>query len=368
MTPLSVFGQSIFQIEAESGGGYKYNIFNAGPAYLTDSLGRQPLEQGGFQYTRLNMDWDYTWKSSKLLTDWTVHYDYFPSVSMANLLRADIDLRFQHQINKQNRLFTEVNGNLNRTQRGQDPTAVFGIPTTYQNGDFRIGTYSRLQDNLWITVEGNARIKKYAATPTRQWRYMRYGGEVELKNRFKSAERKYSYLYTTISWNQRDYIDLLSLIPDHDETLADTTDQSNERRWQYQQIQSRYKFPSWGAYRLETSVSFLNRSDLWQNRLGYQQWRIGTKLTYRKGPWYSYGTISYTHRPYRSLMATSDGEATLLHRYLRAHISAAYRFHENWQFNLKTTAVKRWRNEAQNATTFLPYFNMQIKLGLRGRF
>ena len=197
------------------------------------------------------------------------------------------------------------------------------------------------------------------------------GVRAELKQRFREKGQPSSYFYASLDLNRRVYQQEDFTLEDllEEEPLEGEEDENlGERLWRYQQLDLRYKFQKWGDVQLETGLGFLNRSDILQERLGYRQVRAFTKLKYGQGPWKLTWTTSYTYRPYTELMALADEEELLLHQYLRTSLTGSYSFKEDWLVILRTSTVKRWRNQSEKAANFLPYFNAVVRVGIQRKF
>ncbi len=370
--PLTLLAQSFPEFTVELGGGYEYNVFNAPPTQLTaDSSRFGALRSGAFQYTDLRVDWDNEWENSELKFGLRGQFNYFPGLSEANLMRPGADLSYRYHLDKKSSLYTEVRYRNYQTDRGADPNEVFIIPRAYRTWEGLAGYAIRPAKNTWLQFEVHARNKRFAASSNRQLQYNRLGVRAELKQRFRKKGQPSSYFYATLDLNRRVYQQEDFTLEDllEEEPLEGEEDENlGERLWRYQQLDLRYKFQKWGDVQLETGLGFLNRSDILQERLGYRQVRAFTKLKYGQGPWKLTWTTSYTYRPYTELAALAGEEELLLHQYLRTSLTGSYSFKEDWLVMLRTSTVKRWRNQSEKASNFLPYFNSVVRVGIQRKF
>lgn len=371
--PLALFAQSFPEFSVELGGGYEYNVFNAPPPQLLagDSSRFGALRSGAFQYTDLRVDWDNEWGNSTLKLGLRGQFSYFPGLSEANLMRPGGDLSYRYKFDKKSSFYTEVRYRNFQTDRGIDPNEVFIIPRAYRTWEGLAGYAIRPAKDTWLQFEVHGRNKLFAASGTRQLEYNRVGIRAELKQRFRKKKKPSSYFYATLDLNQRMYQqEDLSLIEDEEGMPEEEVDDTNngERLWRYQQLDMSYRFRKWENIQLETGLGLLNRSDILQERLGYRQVRVFTKLKYDEGPWKLSWTTSYTYRPYTDLAALANEDELLLHQYLRTSITGSYTFKEDWRVMLRTSTVKRWRNQSEQATSFLPYFNSVVRVGIQRKF
>lgn len=367
LSSLQLMAQSELGLMIGTGAGYEYNIFNAGPQETFDDSLATLLQSAAFQYTQVQLDWENKWKQNEIDFSLTGQYDHYAGLRAANLFRPRASLRYGYNTSDDAQLYSRLRYGRYETQRGVNPNDILGIPTTYQNLDWEAGYIFRPFKNTWLTTEGHARQKRFAATTANQLQYLRLGLRLKVKQRFKPKGKTSSYLYATLDWNKRNYIDLL--LEDELENV-DLEEEQNlgERLWRYQQFALSYRFRKWNAWRLETGLSYLNRQDILQERLGYRQVRLFSKLKYRQGPWKLSWETSYIYRPYTDFPAERASAEMLLHQYWRNNLSASFDLNETWQINLRASTVKRWRNAAENATNFLPYFNAMLRLGITVSF
>ncbi|MEL6968964.1 MAG: hypothetical protein AAFO02_02245 [Bacteroidota bacterium] len=370
LLPVWLVAQGNIEFQAELGSGYEYNPFNAGPNQTMlseDSTLVSALQSGAFLYQDLRLGWAREGKKSDFSISARGLYDYFPSLRSANLVRPGADLSYEYEFQKDKSIYTRLRYRDYQTERGADPNEVLTIPTSYRTWEGAVGYAWRPAKDTWLEAEIHARNKQFAAINTSQLRYNRLGVRGEWKQRFRKKKKPSSYLITSIDINQRVYTQERVFDEESEvEILDEEEDQVlEERLWRYQQLDVRYRFRKWGNVQLEAGLGGLNRSDVLQDRLGYRQARIFSKLRYSQGPWSLSWSTSYLYRPYTQFAAVTGEDETLLHTYWRNSILATYNLNDDWQVIMRSTTVKRWRNEAERAMNFRPYFNSMVRMGLR---
>ena len=372
--PISLAAQSEFGVQAQLGGGYEYNPFNTGISH-PDSSSNAAIRSGAFQYTSLRMSWQQEWDNSELRTALHGQYFYFPGLKAANLFRPGADLKYQFNFSEDASLYTDLRYRAYQTERGVDPTAVLNIPASYRTYDGLLGDAFKPATNSSLQAELHVRNKLFASNRNSQLRYNRLGVRLEWKQRFRTEGKPSGYLYASIDINQRVYLEEELLLEEEFETFPEEEEEFeeeelepeilSERIWRYQQFDLSYRFRKWDNLQLETGISLLNRTDVLQERLGYRQVQLITKLRYRNDRWSWSWNNSYTYRPYTQFDADPEGEELLLHQYWRTSLTATYQLSEEWQVFGRVSSVKRWRNQADQATTFLPYFNASGRVGIQ---
>ena len=369
LLPLLVVAQGSIEFQAELGAGYEYNVFNAGPnqtRMASDSTVGNALQSGAFLYEDLRLKWILESEKSELEVSARALYDYFPGLRSANLVRPGADLSYAYKLRKNTSLYTKLRYRDYQTERGADPNEVLLIPTSYRTWEGQLGYAWRPAKDTWLQAELHGRNKLFDPNNFGQLRYNRLGVRAEWKQRFRTKGKPSSYLITEIDLNQRRYFqEGLLDIEEPQNPEEELEEDTEERLWRYQQIDVTYRFRKSGNWQLAVGGGFLNRADIFQEWLGYRQWRAIAKLKYRQGPWFVSYSTSYLYRPYTQFAALSGQDELLLHQYWRNSILATYAINDSWDLTLRTTATKRWRNQSEQATNFLPYFNSMVRMGLR---
>ncbi len=363
--PIYLNAQLSPQTWVEIGSGYEYNIFNAPGQSIA-----QPIRSNFYQSLKWRTDWRFNPTDHIILLGLRGQYNFFPGIRDANLFRPRVQIDYRWLVNNDGYLFAKARYDLYRTQRGSDPTELLNIPTSYQNAEGSLGYNMQVSKLHQMRITGSCRNRSYAPLEERRLSYQSWGLELRSRHRIPRDGKLSSYLTLTADVSRR-YYQQRALMEGFDEEFEEEEEFVDEdisepfRLWDYRQVEGKYSFRTGNQHRWEIGLLAQQRVDQLDEELGYRQWR--SSLSWRA----SFGKLelqcktSYTGRFFSELPATSAGEELLIHRYLRTAFSATYELSNNWQLNGQWSSIKRWRNHASTATTFLPYLNSDFRVALR---
>ena len=205
--------------------------------------------------------------------------------------------------------------------------------------------------------------KAYAEQETGQLRYVSKRINFQSKQRFKRKGKNPQYLILDAYVEQRNYEDIRFFEIEEEE--EEFEEEFKERIWTYYAANVSYEKAVTDQLELGFGLSYLERTDVLADRLGYQQPSVFTQLSYEDDKWSILMKLQYDYRQYRNLKASNNQEDKLLHQYLRASLRANYKIADQWEWQTSLQVRQRWRNYSAGATRFLPYANVVLSSGLR---
>ncbi len=370
--PLFLMGQNqpktSFKWQLGSGAGYEYNVYNAGnnQFFLIGEDSIVGIQSGFFQRLQLNTSGKISHKQSTFGWKFRTRYDYFPSLTEANVIRPEASVFYQYKLKKFHSLFWEGNYVLNKTNNLEDATSVINTTNSYGKTWMELGYKFRPirfnSSKLTLSLQDKA----YAEQETGQLRYASKRVDFQSKQRFKRKGESPQYLILDAYVEQRNYEDIRFFETEEEE--EEFEEEFEERIWRYYAGKISYEKAVTDHLELGFGLSYLERTDVLAERLGYQQPSLFTQLGYEDDKWTLSVKLQYDYRHYTNLKARSDQEEKLLHQYLRASLRANYKIADQWEWQTSLQVRQRWRNYSAAATRFLPYTNVVLSSGLRFSF
>lgn len=351
-----------------SGAGYEYNVYNAGSNqfFLIGEDSIVGIQSGFFQRLQVNTIGKISHKQSTIGFKFRTKYDYFPSLTEGNLFRPEVSLFYQYKLKKFHSLFWEGNYVLNRTNNLEDATSVINTTNAYRKTWMEMGYKFRPFRFNTSKITVSLQDKAYAEQETGQLRYASKRVDFQTKQRFKRKGKSPQYLILDAYVEQRNYEDIRFFEAEEEE--EEFEEEFEERIWRYYAGKISYEKAVTDHLEFGVGLSYLERTDILAERLGYQQPSLFTELEYKDHKWTLSMKLQYDYRQYTSLKARSDQDDKLLHQYLRASLRANYEIVDQWEWQTSLQVRQRWRNYAEGATRFLPYANVVLSSGLRFSF
>jgi len=371
LLPLFLLGQTssktTFKWQIGSGAGYEYNVYNAGENqfFLIDEDSVAGVQSGFFQRLQLSGSGKISHKQSTLGFKVRTRYDYFPSLTEANVLRPELSVSYQYKLKKFHSLFWEGDYLRNRTNNFEDATSVINTTNAYRKAWTAFGYKFRPIRFNASKLTLSLQDKAYAEQETGQLRYASKRIDFQTKQRFKRKGKRSQYLILDAYAEQRNYEDIRFF---ETEEAEDFEEEFEERIWRYYAGKISYEKPIAENLEIGFGLSYLERSDVLSEKLGYQQPSLLGKLTYKDEQWAFSLRLQYDYRQYTQLKARSNLEQKLLHQYLRCSLRANYKIADQWEWQSSLQLRQRWRNYSEGATRFLPYANVVLSSGLRFNF
>ncbi len=369
--PVFLLGQTqpktSWKWQLGSGAGYEYNVYNAGnnQFFLIGADSIVGIQSGFFQRLQLNTSGKISHKQSTIGFKFRTRYDYFPSLPEANLIRPEVSISYQYKLKKFHSLFWEGNYVLNRTNNLEDATSVINTTNAYRKAWMELGYKFRPIRFNASRLTASLQDKAYAEQETGQLRYVSKRVDFQSKQRFQHKEKRPQYLILDAYVEQRNYEDIRFLEGEEEEEVEE---EFKERIWRYYVGKISYERAVTDQLELGFGLSYLERTDVLTERLGYQQPSFFTQLGFEDDKWTISIKLQYDYRQYTQLKARSDREEELLHQYLRASLRANYKIVDQWEWQTFLQVRRRWRNYSEGATRFLPYANVVLSSGLRFSF
>lgn len=351
-----------FKGQLGSGAGYEYNVYNAGnnQFFLIGEDSVVGIQSGFFQRLQLNTSGKISHQRSALGFKFRTRYDYFPSLTEANVIRPEASVSYQYKLKKFHSLFWEGNYVLNKTNNLEDATSVINTTNSYRRAWMELGYKFRPIRFNASKLTLSLQDKAYAEQETGQLRYASKRVDFQSKQRFKRKGGSLQYLILDAYVEQRNYEDI--------RFFENEEEEFKERIWRYYAGKISYEKAVKDKLKLGFGLSYLERTDILAERLGYQQPSLFTEFGYKDDKWILSMKLQYDYRQYTNLKARSDQEEELLHQYLRASLRANYNIADQWEWQTSLQVRQRWRNYAEGATRFLPYTNVVLSSGLRYSF
>ncbi|NRB53988.1 MAG: hypothetical protein HRU41_40445 [Saprospiraceae bacterium] len=368
-SPIFLIGQTqpktSFKWQLGSGAGYEYNVYNAGnnQFFLIGEDSIVGIQSGFFQRLQLNVAGKISHRQSTIGFKLRNRYDYFPSLTEANVIRPEVSVFYQYKLKKFHSLIWEGNYVLNRTNNLEDATSVINTTNSYRRAWMELAYKFRPIRFNASKLTLSLQDKAYAEQETGQLRYVSKRINFQSKQRFKRKGKNPQYLILDAYVEQRNYEDIRFFEIEEEE--EEFEEEFKERIWRYYTGKVSYEKAVTDQLELGFGLSYLERTDVLADRLGYQQPSVFTQLSYEDDKWSILMKLQYDYRQYRNLKASNNQEDKLLHQYLRASLRANYKIADQWEWQTSLQVRQRWRNYSAGATRFLPYANVVLSSGLR---
>jgi len=101
---------------------------------------------------------------------------------------------------------------------------------------------------------------------------------------------------------------------------------------------------------------------------GYRQLRPYNRIIQEESRLKIYLKADGILRNFSQLKASKGNDELLQHRYLLLDLEFDYQLSDQWAFIVRGIYRQRWRNQAESATSFLPYTNAMLSLGFKYQF
>ena len=389
LLPQLLVAQSEFQFEAATGSGYEYNVFNAGEGRVfTPEEGEtiSAIQSGLFQQLDLRADWEKQMEKHQLNLGAKTRIVYFPTLTGADLLRPDLRLEYAYQISKKSSVAVNSKYMINRTNRIPDETTVLSLPQSYQRGQsdltFKFQPFRYNKSRVRATVFR----KQYQESEDRNLRYNAVQLNLESKQRFKRKGLPSSYLTMGFDFTKRNYTDDRFIVLEEDDEYFEEDDEdydfeedwdfeeeefeinTNYRVWTYHTVKLEYSFAPAKNFRLKPGIQFQQRTDVLDEMFGYRQLRPYIGMTLEENRLTIDLKAEGILRNFSQLKASKGNDELLQHRYLLLDLEFDYQLSDQWAFIVRGIYRQRWRNQAESATSFLPYTNAMLSLGFKYQF
>ncbi len=374
--PLFAQAQSPWQIEFDTRSGYEYNIFNANEnrVFISEEGDTSSAVQSGFfQHFGMQVGWKKEIKAHQLSFKARGRYAYFPELSTASLFRPELQVGYAYSINKKTAIFFKGRFLKYQTNRIPDDTNVLLPPQSYNRGQADLGVKFRPFKYNKSQLRATFFRKAYFSDEDRSLRYNAFQINAETKQRFKRKGKPSNYLSLEFDFTRRQYVDERWIFEDVEEEDMEEEEEFaeliiNYRTWQYLTAKVEYSFAFNKALRWKTGLLWQNRQDIRDQRFGYQQWQPYIKMELKKGKVSANWKIEGIFRQFTHLSASKTSSVLLRHQYLRASFNFDYALDAHWSIMVQANYRQRWRNEAENASTFLPYTRGILSAGIKYRF
>lgn len=378
--PFLLQAQNPIQVQVGTQSGYEYNVFNANPNRQVisaegDTL--SALQSGFFQQLSIESKWRKKIKANQFDIKFRTRYDYLPTLQSANLLRPELSLGYTRKIKKKASIYWKGRYVGFQTNRIPDDTEVLAVPVGYRRLQTDIGWKFRLHKQNRSRIQSSLLEKRYTPGEDSGLKYVAVRLDLQSKQRIKKEGKASSYLILDADIQRRHYIRTFMEFFDEEEEDLDEEDfdpdfseevRELERIWQYHTLSLAYQYDYAKSFSISSGVSFQQRLDRLDDQFGYLQWLSFVKISVEKGPLELAWKIEGIHRAFTHLGAIKGENELLRHQYLRTSVSLLYAISERCTLSLNANLRKRWRNRAERATTFLPYTNGMISLGIKYRF
>lgn len=253
----------------------------------------------------------------------------------------------------------------NFIRSGEDLDNLIGAPLTYKRLTLRSDFSWKLGKRTQLELRPFFIQKYYQRAGYEQFKYDDFGGDISWKYRYR-IKNKVGHGFS-VRFHQRNYQILKEVEPmEFDEEFEDEFDVEmddeigSSRTWRYYGLNYSTRIPIGDHIRIEGRVGYTHRSDLIQERLGYNQYVGGIAFKFKRDKFRMDLSTLYTNRFYTDFESQNS---LLNYQYIQYEGRVRYDFTDRFALQFSHAGKKRLSNaERDNSRTLRSYFITQFKV------
>ena len=352
LSSVKVSAQRYFDMDIGAYTGYEHNIFRASSSSNTriENGTNEFIQSGFFQ----SFDYDSRFKIKKghhrFYLDGELSFIIYPLVSEANQIRPKFKFMYSLRPGKSFSLYALASYKKYNALRVDDQGDEFLLQRAFEKFEYALRYQLRINKRFRLKVKPSLIKARFNTLSNRIQYYDAYGLKVKLSQLLYSTKKYVHTIHFEIDAAHRNYYTGL--------------DSGINGIRNYLGLNLDYEIDLTDKAGISFSVDVMDRLDPSQNRLGYRQILPSMSLELLNDKVRIYTKLSFTHRRYKTLLAGKGSTEFLVQNYLKANLTIAYKLRKSYELFFKCSAIDRSRNQVDLATSFLPYDNYKIKIGI----